>query len=150
MSIIYEALKKAQKRLTLPLVVKKNKKPPHVRFYFAFVIFAAFGCAIALFMIVYTPKIKFPSTLQVSKLASQTAASPDLSSVIDSSDKIPGMSNLAVKLKGVALINNEYFALVNERILKAGDFINGVQVKKIYEKCVEFKLGNKDFTLSLK
>jgi type II secretory pathway component PulC len=153
MSIIYEALKKTQQRLKISPSSTQNKINLSW-LYLAFIIVGSLGCIFVLFLILYNPQIKLSASIASSKIENEPKAtsvqvkseSPQKSQHISAAD----LPKLSLQLKGIIYMDGSYIALINDKILKTGDFIEGAKVMGISDTRVDLKLREKIFSLGIK
>jgi len=157
MSIIYEALKKAQRRLKItPIKTEEEKRWPW--FYLGFIVASLLGCVFVLVLIFYTPKIKTLATSNLDqkqksideKRVAPTKVEYKPSRAIEYESDPSKFPKNTLKLDGIIYMNDDYIALINNRILKKGDFIEGAQIIGISDNSVDLKFGDSNFNLRLK
>lgn len=158
MSIIYEALKKVGQRLPFPNAKKETRNVLLWLVIAAIVLgFLASGVAVALLLsslskpvhvIEKTPAI-IPSAPEVKPVARPPAA-PALLPLPNSIN--PPQQKVAdtFDLKGIMDMGGERIALINDEIMKVGDYINGAKVARITKDTVELFLENKEIILKIK
>lgn len=55
-----------------------------------------------------------------------------------------------IKVKGILSKDDEYFAIINDKVMKKGQNIGEIKIKRIEKDKVILKYGQKDFTVYLK
>ena len=141
MSIIYDALKKTEtktKDIEEKIRGPKRNKSKFLKIFFVLCILIIVG--FAGFFIgkpskspssgrrgVLIPKIRLPTSVQ-------TKASKE--------------SKSTLSLNGIMFSDGQYFALINDQIVKAGDFIEGAQIHKIDSAGVEITTEESSYRLS--
>jgi len=146
MSIINEALKKTQIKLKpSPEEEKKNKRI--LKLYIVFIFFVLIGCSYVLTTLFYTPSSPTPGDL--AEETKMKAAQEE------SSIKVPWIRTPLGKtgkfvLSGVVTMDNEKIALINDEMVKKGDYIEGAYVINIVDDKVYLDLGGKPLVLKIK
>jgi len=164
MSIIYDALKKVEKNTNRDIIAEVNKKRSgkKIMTYLLYVLFACAGLFIANTIFgVLSPKVKpqaaprvtAPVTLKPAKKtavkAKETAPAEKVTPApaIIEVKKAPEIPPLI--LSGVFFSKDKGYALINNRVVKQGDFVEGIKVKKVNLDNVELETsGGLNFKLS--
>lgn len=133
MSIIYEALKKTQGKLSSPEEIKKKKNL--IKFYIAFSIIALIVCSYVLSVLLYNPPAVENKTRK-NGLAARAKKGPN--------------SSQGFTLTGIIEVENEKMALINEELIKKGDSIDGASVVDILDNKVYLDLAGKPIILKIK
>ena len=162
MSIIYDALKKVEtkvnKPVNKPLQFKINKKP-RPKFYtyliYALVLCCGFFAAFLLF------KSIFPEAeLIVKKISPEIVPKPDVAPESMQETPPPSKDNLLPPtetqerlaplfvVSGVFSSENQGYAIINNRVVKEGDLIEGAMVTQINADGVKLKYEDAIFELS--
>lgn len=160
MSIIYDALKKAQVKITRPEGIlpkpahKKNTRPISSNFLAYFLVIAV-GLSAGAILYSYfklqrkitPPPIQIPAPpVQMPPQAKEEPPAPKvISPQPEKQETIPSFT-----LNGIFFSENDTYALVNNRIVREGDDIEGCLVKKINPTDVEIALRDKIIKLSTK
>ncbi|MFC1594496.1 hypothetical protein ACFL38_04135 [Candidatus Omnitrophota bacterium] len=140
MSIILDALKKTQKRLTSPMnIVGNNVAAPTTRslwawFFSGFITLGLIACGVALFLLMHNPTL--PKTILVKQ--------QNVESLPIETDTTPSKAVIKFNkpvLNGIFATEEGYFALINDRIVKVGDYIDGMEILSIVkdEVMLDFK-----------
>jgi hypothetical protein len=129
MSIIHDALKKVEQAQNVKaqhVVTPKNHSGHGRKNNFIFVIFAVvFGLFILNFLLKYSPDKAVKKVVQPSLVEAKLTSFSENSALKTNSKAV----NLV--LNGVFLADNEWFALINNQIVKKGQEINGAVLKNI-------------------
>lgn len=155
MSIIYEALKKTEGKLA-DVQGKEDKKPkPKFKIYFIYVSVLCIGFLIAnilfgIFSSISKSKAKKfpePQPAAITSLAPPivTSSQSDTGSVTTAQ---PEQVLPSFILNGIFFSENEGYALINNKIVKEGDIVDGATVAGISSKMVEIKYQDSVLTLS--
>lgn len=159
MSIIYEALKKIEKTVnkaplpqgksgTEKISIAKHSPPLPAYIVIILAILAImFGAGLVAHLLLI-PKIKGPKkTLTQEPIQQADAPSPANSPKPIEEEKPKTAPPLALTLNGVYLQRDQPYALINNRIVKAGDNIHGAIVKEIRLEKVTLESEGKVITL---
>lgn len=160
MSIIYEALKKAEKGINFNSKTTPDTKDKHSKFqyqiYLLYVLVAGIGLLIGNIIFGFLTRAKNPSAKQaitVPKEAAKitqpkpiAAAAPQ--TTLASAVNIKSKPRVSFSLNGVFFSDNEGYALVNNRIVKEGDLVEGLAVRRITLDGVELQ-GHDGSTIKL-
>jgi hypothetical protein len=145
MSIIYEALKKTQRKLKIS-AGKDKKKKSILKFYIALIFLALIGCSFALTILLYNPIIpeklitkNYTESTQSQKMIIQKSW---LKNYEENSHKFV--------LTGIVTMNDEKIALINDKMVKKGDYIEGASVIDILDDRVYLNLSGKPILLKIK
>ena len=147
MSIIYEALKKAQRRLKI-ISIKSEKKKYWIWFYLGFIFISPLVFIFVLFLIFYTPETKLVMSKSTFGYIAKARLEPAQN--IKYKSAIPEFPEISLRLNGIIYMDGVYIALINDGILKEGDFIEGARITKISDKRVDLKFKDKSFSLRIK
>lgn len=130
MSIILDALKKAQVRLTGPIEDKK-KASTITWLGIGFVFLGFLGCGFALMLLINSsrPKtvVKYVEPIKPTEEKKPAINLP----LISKTDKAQ------LVLNGIITMEGEYLALINNQILKEGDYIQEMRIISITKDKVE-------------
>ena len=163
MSIIYEALKKVEKSqtTTTPKVAEvenKNKTPPEkTKPYFIYILIILFCVFIAnTFFSLISKKALFVKTLSSITKATvpQAIVAPQVAQIEKAGAPVtpvttqPTPTPAQLVLNGIFFSKNDGYVLINNKILKEGDAIDGAIVKKITLDGVELDAGGNMIKLS--
>jgi len=142
MSIIYDALKKTESKLEDIKDRTADLKPNKPKLFF--IVYFIF--ALILIALVST------TTKTISRrLVSKTAQTPLISTPSSVLDKISLPTNRELpplSLTGIFFSDGQAFALINNQMVKAGDFIEDCQILKIDSNGVEIKFEDSSFRLN--
>lgn len=143
MSIIYEALKKTQEKLKFAAVLDPRERLK-LKLYIIFIFIALLGCSYALTTLFYTPasllaKKPTPSSVAAEK---QPIQMPTFKSAKPESEKFA--------LSGIVTIDSEKVALINNEMIRKGEYIEGAYVINILDNKVYLDLGGKPVVLKIK
>lgn len=145
MSIIYEALKKVQTQFSAPFKAQKRNNP-WLWASVGFVFLGFLGCGFVLMLLInsFTSKtvIKYVSPKKADTLESQETPNPPPIPKQNSPD--------ALFLNGIMTMEGEYMALINNKIVKEGDYIQNLRVLSITQDKVELYSQGKIVVLSTK
>ena len=146
MSIIYEALKKAQRRLKITSI-KNEKKKYWVWFYLGFIFISPLVFIFVLFLIFYTPEAKLLMSKSTFGYIAKARLEPAQN--IKYKSAIPEFPEISLRLNGIIYMDGVYIALIDDGILREGDFIEGARITKISDKRVDLKFKDKSFSLRI-
>lgn len=159
MSIIYDALKKVEAKFSssgnISPEAKRDKKPktsPKIYLVYLLVIGLGIFSANILYRL-FTPSFKISSKdYKIPEKEESTKPQPqNIGSAQESPSPMqpspPGESAPVLVLNGIFFSGDDAYTLINNRILKVGDDIEGLTVKKIELNQVELK--SKDSTIKL-
>jgi len=149
MSIIYEALKKAQRRFKISPTKSENKEY-FIWFYLGFIFISSLGFIFVLFLIFYTPKTDLAAPKRISKVQDSSKTTFTSFRNIKYEAAALEFPEISLKLNGIIYMDGEYIALINNSILRKGDFIEGAKIIGIYDKRVDFNFRDKGFSLHIK
>jgi type II secretory pathway component PulC len=168
MSIIYDALKKAEKNINNPQPLTETGKiseDPKTRrkLYFIYALVVCLGIFIANFAFTYltssknksliSPKphkiakkenLSSPAQLTPTKAAPQSKPAPIKVKPASGSKR---ESTESLTLNGIFFSQNDGYALINNQIVKDGDTVDGAVVKKITADSVEVEYDGKTLKL---
>ena len=163
MSIIYDALKKVEKSSNQEIITQVNKERTGTKLtsYLGYVLFACVGLFIANLLFgmlsqnkpapAVTPK---PQSENIQALPLKEAAS---GSTVNTQKSVAAPAKTAtaavvevkkepmiphLSLNGVFYSKNEGYALINNRVVKQGDTIEGVKVKRVNLDNVELETSS--------
>jgi type II secretory pathway component PulC len=158
MSIIYDALKKVEKNTNRDIIAKVNKERSgkKIMTYLLYVLFACAGLFIANTIFgVLSPKVKPQAAPRVT---APVALKPAKETTVKAKETAPAAAIIEVKkapeippliLNGVFFSKDKGYALINNRVVKQGDFVEGIKVKKVNLDNVELETsGGLNFKLS--
>lgn len=131
MSIIYDALKKVEKTL-----VNENPKPKPKSY-----LLVALAACLVLFIANILIKLQ-PPRLDKKDTVLQPlpkAVSPPESAPVEDTAEAPKETPSSFALNGVYFSGGEGYALINNRIVKEGDKVNGATVTQIFLDEVELE-----------
>jgi len=171
MSIIYDALKKVESRLSPDSNIAKPKTPKEsghkAKRYLSFIIIVCLGFAVASISFnLLMPSHKRLSEKDINKPQLETEPIQNITNIPAPADNIADTSNKppAVEspefsqsqkqaspllvLNGVFFSENQGYALINNRIVKEGDTIDGAEVGRISLDGVELNSGGLVIKLS--
>jgi len=141
MSIIYDALKKVEQSSAKSLetkVAKGSRSPSRIPKFLIYVLVVCFGFFIANFFFGMLPKqlsnnnlLKTKNPPQIQNLPKETP--PEVKPSLPIETKVEKKEELSGSfvLNGVFFSGNEGYALINNRIVKKGDIIDGATVALI-------------------
>jgi len=155
MSIIYDALKKVEQRLPFPNAKKETK---NILLWLAIgaitLGFLASGFALFLLFSSLSKPVQITQkssavnpALRIKTAPAKPAPAPTLAREIN-----PTRQKIydTLDLKGIMDMEGERIALINNEILKAGDYINGAKVTRISKNTVELLFKDKVIILKIK
>lgn len=148
MSIIYDALKKVEVAIDKTPTVKVNKeRKPRFKTYLIYVSVICVGFFVAyIFFGLFTKPLKTSTTVTVKSPA------PPPSSLLPPpappSTDIQKPAQPSLTLNGVFFSEDQGYALINNRIVKEGDLIDGVTVVRITLEEVDLNFQGQDIKLS--
>jgi type II secretory pathway component PulC len=134
MSIINEALKKIEPEGKIETISHSKKRK-------GWTVFIFLSLGLILILTSLTLLKKQPSLLP-EKDKSGSLPSPSLNS---SEDRLPP----SLILKGIAHFGEENWAIIDEQIIRQGQFIKGAKVEEIFSDRVELTFEGKRFTLQI-
>ena len=144
MSIIYDALKKTQARFSLPGGPHNPQKRKMWHWLLiGFIVFGFAGCGIVVLVLFYRPQ-KIVTPL---KQAASPARAPQAIRQIQGN--APGQAQQLFKLEGIVEMDKEYFAVINNAMLRVGDYINEAEVVGISPQVVSLNARGQIITLRL-
>lgn len=152
MSIIYDALQKAQKRINLDSKVNKSRP----KLFLAYVLVAGLGFFIANFFFGFLAKPInthdniVAKTQTIPEAPMPEVALPKETKVTPVTDQTPKESLPSLVLNGVFFSQDKGYALINNQIVKEGDMIGGSEVVRITLDEVELETAGSTFKLSNK
>lgn len=143
MSIIYDALKKAQSHFTFSS--PEQKKPGALLWIGVALIFLGFlGCGFALMLVINSANQK-----TVVKLVPPQKQAEEKKPILN----IPMIfksENQQLVLNGIITMEGEYLALINNQILKEGDYVQNMRIISITKDRVELYSKGKLILLTQK
>ena len=152
MSIIYEALKKAESYVKGPdqgFNIPKRDRNKFLRIVYILcilIIISLIG-----FLMGKKPSVSvMPSKILTGSETSLPVKIKPLSITEVEKEKLPIITKdlASLSLTGIIFSDGEYMALINGRMVKPGDFIEGVQIDKIDANGVEVKFKGSSFRLN--
>lgn len=167
MSIIYDALKKAEKtRQPDPKNIPKETRQPKITSMLVYALVATLGVVIAHFTFVIISKNSSPSKQETVKPAvlekepvkpSKTALPPKNEQILrqppakaaqeQKTPEQPKPGTPEFVLNGLFFSDNESYALINNEIIKEGQTINKAVLKRITLQGAELELDGKTIRL---
>jgi type II secretory pathway component PulC len=151
LSIIYDALKRIDKPKENNAIGEKaaspaaNKKNKTILLYVLIILVGLF-LGNLVFSLITRPKIKTPQITKEPKASSQNLP---VASAKTTAEEIPAPSATpSLVLNGVFFEKNKGYALINNRILYAGEQIEGATVKEITLNKVNLDFDGKTITLN--
>lgn len=143
MSIIYDALKKAQSRFTFSS--PEQKKPGFLVWVGVVMIFLGFlGCGLVLMLLINSANQK-----TVVKLVPPQKQGEEKKSILNL-PIIPKPESQQLVLNGIIAMEGEYLALINNQILKEGDYVQNMRIINITKDKVELYSKGKLILLTQK
>ncbi|MFH1655519.1 MAG: hypothetical protein ABH954_02785 [Candidatus Omnitrophota bacterium] len=146
MSIIYDALKKTQVKLKLPSEEAKRNRYI-LKLYIVFIFIVLIGCSFVLTTLFNTPIS--PSTDLIKELKT-TSSEGQKTSDQSSWFKAPLGKGPKFVLSGIVTMDNEKTALINDQMVKKGEYIEGAYIINIVDDKVYLDLGGKAVVLEIK
>ena len=149
MSIIYDALKKVEVAVDKTPTVKIDKgHKPHFKAYLIYTLVICLGFFVAyIFFGLFTKPLKTSTTVAVKSPA------PPPSSLLPPpappSTDIQKPAQPSLTLNGVFFSEGQGYALINNRIVKEGDLIDGVTVVRITLEEVDLDFQGSSIKLSI-
>jgi len=156
LSIIYDALKKIEKSVNKSpnvekespaeeVKIKRNYRPALI--YILLILIGLF-CIGGVLYLLTRPKIKPPSS-PTPALTVQTVGAPTSDTALDTipEEKPAFIPDPTLILNGVYFQGNEGYALINNRILKIEDMIQGATLKEISLEKVTLEFEGRVITL---
>lgn len=134
MSIINEALKKIEPEGKIETISHSKKRK-------GWTVFIFLSLGLILILTSFTLLKKQPSLVS-EKDKSLSLPSPSLNS---SEDRLPP----SLILKGIAHFGEENWAIIDDQIIRQGQFIKGAKVEEIFSDHVELTFEGKRFTLQI-
>lgn len=147
MSIIYDALKKLGKNHATPASGESVKKPgrPSLKVYLLYVLFVVAGFAIANFIFTILtksmqgsvePKVSMPTRAKQKATEAPHSETPAVSIEAEAAPSVtqtagPSRDKDKFSLTGVFFSENEGYALINNKVVKVGDMVDGATVKRV-------------------
>ena len=160
MSIIYEALKKAEKAINLhPKNTQDDKEQhtgpkPKLKVYLLYFVFVCLGLAMANIIFLLLPKSKTPPPPEITQQpkpplpapqvtsAPLTATAPKPVAVAEPVKEAKTTPSEPFMLNGIFFTGEQGYALINNRIVKEGDVIKGATLLRIEADMVELKAAD--------
>jgi hypothetical protein len=144
LSIIYDALKKLEKNENTPKATGPKKNNKQVLIFILIILIALFSFKIASNLF-GKPKVK-PSAI----LATATSYVPlTPPSPVNSEEELPvNLTEPKLVLSGSYFQGDEGYALINNRIVKTGDIIQGARVKEINLEKVALEFDGRIISLT--
>ena len=144
MSIIYDALKKVERSTNKDIITEVNKERSASKLtsylLYALVICAGIFAANMMFGM-FSPPVASPKTAKIAKPAAKETSSPvppKATPPVIVEAKIEPMIPTLV-LNGVFFSKNEGYALINNKVVKQGDSVEGIKVRKVNLDDVELE-----------
>lgn len=144
MSIIYEALKKAQTRFIRP-AEEKTKNNGMLWFTIGFIFMGFLGCGFALMLLINSASKQKTVVKLVEAKKEDFEKKPALNLPLVSKPNSPQLV-----LNGIMTMEGEYTALINNQILKEGDYIQDMRIISITKDKVELYSKGKLLVLTQK
>jgi hypothetical protein len=148
MSIIHEALKKAEKGIHAGIEQKpqltnqqKNAKPK-IKLYILYALVACVGLLVGNSVFSFLSSPKHPQVAKANVLPEPLSKPAEVSSsqpVLKEVNTLKDKPQLVFTLNGVFFSEGEGYALINNKIVKIGDEVGGAIVKKIDLDAVELE-----------
>lgn len=163
MSIIYDALKKLERSnlKTLTETEKETKEPKKSRFpYFVFVLVGVTG--LILMRLVFGLLVKAPVEKNIDNNSNKDRISIQSQSPSIIGKPLPEISQEKLKpqpssyafsrlrLSGIFSDGQKSYAIINNRILREGDSIEGSRLLRILSNSVELEFKGENFDLKIK
>lgn len=148
MSIIYEALKKTQERLRFAAVLDPRERLK-LKLYVVFIFIALLGFSYALTILFYNPSL-VSIDLNKKPLDSLPLEQKQLTQAPPTASKPIKQPSDRFVLKGIVTKNNEKVALINDEMLRKGEYIDGAYIINILDNKVYLDLGGKPVVLKIK
>lgn len=158
MSIIYDALKKVEGSIHKPQeAIVKEDKPKRKKGYIIYAIYAVVACVgffIASIFFGFLRQRNIPAPPSSSLLSRVDTNTADTNVVVkarpqeEKASKEPQGALLSLVLTGVFFSENECYALINNKIVKESDVIDGATVTKINEDGVTLEANGSAISLS--
>lgn len=145
MSIIHDALKKTQSKLNLP-EEEIAKRKLLLKLYIAFIVVAIIGASFALTTLLYSPPLPEKLAKEIEKTTSREENTNTKSNWFTS----PQGKRRSFVLNGIVNIDKKRMALINDEVVKKGDYIEGAAVIDILDDKVFLDLGGKPVVLKIK
>ena len=148
MSIIYEALKKAEKGINTgtdekPQMAGQGKdRKSRVKLYILYFLVAFLGLVVGNAVFGFLPNPGKPQRTQVKPLPMSLSTSPEVLPPKPLAQETATLTNKpqgAFTLNGIFFSEGEGYALINNKIVKVGDEVSGAIVKKIDLGVVELE-----------
>ncbi len=146
MSIIYEALKKTQEKLKFAATLDPREKLK-LKLYIVFIFIALLGCSYALTTLFYSPA---PLSVDIIKKQITSSLLQQKQPLQASSSRPAKTTSERFVLNGVVTMDNEKVALINDEMVRKGEFIEGAYVINILDNKVYLDLGGKPVVLKIK
>lgn len=143
MSIIYEALNKTQKRLTMPNTFVGKKNSSILTWLLSgFIVLGFIGCGLVIMLLSRNPQTtnRIQSKLIDTKNISKTKIKSN------NEKKYYGSFDLS----GIISMDNAYFALINSKMVTVGDYIEGAEVVSILSDEVNLNLKGDKIKLKIR
>lgn len=146
MSIIYEALKKTQEKLKFSTTLDPREKLK-LKLYIIFIFLALLGCSYSLTTLFYAPA-PLPLDLIRKQVAASLAEQKQPTQTL--STKPAKTTSERFILNGIVTMGNEKVALINDEMVRKGEYVEGAYVINILENKVYLDLGGKPVVLKIK
>lgn len=151
MSIIYDALKKAEGLNIGPEGKLDKGRKSKFKGYLIYVLVACFGFFIAnMFFGLFKPVPKAVEPLKIIQAKPQDTLTKNEPQTDDVTEIAPKDIREGLVLNGVFFSEEEGYALINNRIVKEGDMVGGLTVKRIDLEAVELESAGSVIKLSAK
>ena len=141
MSIIYDALKKAQKAFNFNPKVTLETKPKDRKgryaLYILYVLVVCIGLVVGNAIFGFLPHAEKPSSKHAKSIQPQTSPPPTpvIVTLYETTPaegiNITKKTQVSLLLNGVFSSEEEGYALINNRVVKEGDEIEGLSVKRV-------------------
>ena len=148
MSIIYEALKKTQERLRFANVLDPRERLK-LKLYVIFIFVALLGFSYALTILFYNPSL-VSVDLNKGPVDNLLLEHKQSAQAILTASKPTKQPSERFVLKGIVTKNNEKVALINDEMLRKGEYIDGAYVINILDNKVYLDLVGKPVVLKIK
>lgn len=147
MSIIYDALKKVEVTIDKTPTVKVNKeRKSRFKTYLMYVSVICVGFFVAyIFFGLFTKLLKTSTTVQPDVIQKEADLPPPAP---PSTDIQRPLAQPSLTLNGVFFSEDQGYALINNRIVKEGDLIDGVTVVRITLEEIDLNFQGQDIKLS--
>lgn len=146
MSIIYEALKKTQEKLRFATTLDPREKLK-LKLYLVFILIALLGFSYSLTTLFYSPA---PPSIDMIKRQAANSLVKQKQPEPTTPAKPTKTTKEKFILNGIVTMDNEKVALINDEMVRKGEYIEGAYVINILENKVYLDLGGKPIVLKIK